>query len=547
MSSVATDDLYQDIEHSQLQEPGATQPDAAVFSHDEMDDESLAKKTSHAEASLSQFPDDVPMLRSCENCRRKKRKCSGDKPTCTRCGAQGEACTYRPTARYFKPRANGTAGFGSSHRLGNASKKRASMDHVSSAGGSGMVTKARFHHSGSNNSGFGGLDGGRRQRAMSTVTAAHMSSMNGSSQGMMQQRMSAAAGVTALAPADLMLSPAVAGCAVQTDIIPSPSTPSSMQPGSAPCLRQFGDIPSQQYLQMQQQSKMAFGNVNGLAYMMPPVGGDEDATASSSTYYTSPSTNSTPPQLLLNMDFSFAQPSSTAQQQQPLLTSMAMSMNSEATVTSPLLGSKLQQHSMYPPVAGLVSDASAANRVVSSPQPIFSDGDYVNLFANSLKGQQSAALMMKTPMASASYTPGTSGSLMYSPPPPAASAMASYPLCSSATSVAAAAAVMAMATANGSNGTNGLWSHIPSANDNTTAGGSAMMSPNSLTAPSSLGLQQTYQPSIAVGPMDLCMEYAAAPGSTAVGSVMSGAIGGGVGGLDFILPQNKNLFSEWLA
>ncbi|KAJ2832398.1 hypothetical protein GGI24_001252 [Coemansia furcata] len=50
-----------------------------------------------------QFPADVQLLRSCENCRRKKRKCSGNRPACTRCGAQGEKCVYRPTARFFKP------------------------------------------------------------------------------------------------------------------------------------------------------------------------------------------------------------------------------------------------------------------------------------------------------------------------------------------------------------------------------------------------------------------------------------------------------------
>ncbi|KAJ1884318.1 hypothetical protein LPJ71_009758, partial [Coemansia sp. S17] len=27
-----------------------------------------------------EFPADVPLLRSCENCRRKKRKCSGNRP-----------------------------------------------------------------------------------------------------------------------------------------------------------------------------------------------------------------------------------------------------------------------------------------------------------------------------------------------------------------------------------------------------------------------------------------------------------------------------------
>ncbi|KAJ2784761.1 hypothetical protein GGI15_002159 [Coemansia interrupta] len=63
----------------------------------------------HAGSFISEegpFPTDVPLLRSCEQCRRKKRKCSGHKPTCTRCKAQGESCVYRPTARYFKPMRN---------------------------------------------------------------------------------------------------------------------------------------------------------------------------------------------------------------------------------------------------------------------------------------------------------------------------------------------------------------------------------------------------------------------------------------------------------
>ncbi|KAJ1720446.1 hypothetical protein LPJ53_004936 [Coemansia erecta] len=63
----------------------------------------------HAGSFISEegpFPTDVPLLRSCEQCRRKKRKCSGHKPSCTRCKAQGESCVYRPTARYFKPMRN---------------------------------------------------------------------------------------------------------------------------------------------------------------------------------------------------------------------------------------------------------------------------------------------------------------------------------------------------------------------------------------------------------------------------------------------------------
>ncbi|KAJ2450049.1 hypothetical protein EV183_004545 [Coemansia sp. RSA 2336] len=55
----------------------------------------------------SELPENVQLLRSCESCRRKKRKCSGERPTCTRCQAQGDTCIYRPTARFLKPRNTG--------------------------------------------------------------------------------------------------------------------------------------------------------------------------------------------------------------------------------------------------------------------------------------------------------------------------------------------------------------------------------------------------------------------------------------------------------
>ncbi|KAJ2304729.1 hypothetical protein IWW55_001782 [Coemansia sp. RSA 2706] len=55
-------------------------------------------------AADGDLPDNVQLLRSCESCRRKKRKCSGDRPTCSRCAAQNDTCQYRPTARFLKPR-----------------------------------------------------------------------------------------------------------------------------------------------------------------------------------------------------------------------------------------------------------------------------------------------------------------------------------------------------------------------------------------------------------------------------------------------------------
>ncbi|KAI8321805.1 hypothetical protein GQ54DRAFT_261138, partial [Martensiomyces pterosporus] len=66
--------------------------------------DSASRLAAEVTAADGTFPTDIPLLRSCENCRRKKRKCSGHKPACTRCKAQNETCVYRPTARYFKPR-----------------------------------------------------------------------------------------------------------------------------------------------------------------------------------------------------------------------------------------------------------------------------------------------------------------------------------------------------------------------------------------------------------------------------------------------------------
>ncbi|KAJ2796745.1 hypothetical protein H4R21_004591, partial [Coemansia helicoidea] len=84
----------------------------ALSAHSDLDEQS----------SLSE---DIQLLRSCESCRRKKRKCSGDRPSCTRCKAQGESCTYRPTARFLKPRADGDPL--AQRKAQHAKKKRASI------------------------------------------------------------------------------------------------------------------------------------------------------------------------------------------------------------------------------------------------------------------------------------------------------------------------------------------------------------------------------------------------------------------------------------
>ncbi|KAJ1644049.1 hypothetical protein LPJ64_004247 [Coemansia asiatica] len=60
-----------------------------------------------AGSSMSQppLPAVIPLLKSCESCRQRKIKCSGDKPTCTHCARRHQPCIYRKSARY-KRRSN---------------------------------------------------------------------------------------------------------------------------------------------------------------------------------------------------------------------------------------------------------------------------------------------------------------------------------------------------------------------------------------------------------------------------------------------------------
>ncbi|KAJ1746937.1 hypothetical protein LPJ58_005598, partial [Coemansia sp. RSA 1591] len=44
----------------------------------------------------------VPFLHSCERCRQKKRRCSGDKPACAWCRDHNISCRYRRTLRFNK-------------------------------------------------------------------------------------------------------------------------------------------------------------------------------------------------------------------------------------------------------------------------------------------------------------------------------------------------------------------------------------------------------------------------------------------------------------
>ncbi|KAI9505532.1 hypothetical protein GGI25_000966 [Coemansia spiralis] len=489
------------------------------------------------------FPSDVPLLRSCENCRRKKRKCSGTKPTCTRCKAQGETCLYRPTARYFKPRASGS---GSSHRHSGTTKKRASVGHVSPASNGAMSSKSRFHYT---NGSADSCNDSRRPRAMSAVAAAALGSVPGNhmrQHAVQDGSQQLGFGMATLAPADLMLNTTMAG--TPTDILLTPSTPSYAHLGSAraEALQQaahfskYQNDQQQQYIQMQQQQrKMGFGNSSnssssgGLAYMVPPVG-DEDMSGASSMYYASPSSNSTPPNMLLNMEFSFGQQPSAP----ILLSSMAASMSGTTAIASPTSVSA-QQQLLYPqnvvgPVSGIA--LSSTPGVVSSPKPMVADGDLVALLSGTMGGQQSAASAMKASSASMGAA-GTCGPLMYSPPLSAMSLgtglscspslpdyTASYPLYPTTTAAVAAAVVAA---------SGGLWS--------------AADEMGTLLAPHSASLEQqptynsTSQLKMSAADGGMGSSVASLNTDTSANSLMAGA------GLDLILPQSKNLFSEWLA
>ncbi|KAJ2099067.1 hypothetical protein GGI09_002978 [Coemansia sp. S100] len=44
----------------------------------------------------------IPLLRSCERCRRRKQRCDGDQPSCGRCAGQRAECKYRQSGRFRK-------------------------------------------------------------------------------------------------------------------------------------------------------------------------------------------------------------------------------------------------------------------------------------------------------------------------------------------------------------------------------------------------------------------------------------------------------------
>ncbi|KAJ2084398.1 hypothetical protein H4R24_000028 [Coemansia sp. RSA 988] len=69
----------------------------------------MAQANSPQQHLQQSVPRAIPLLKSCESCRQRKIKCSGDKPTCAHCARRNQPCIYRRSARY-KRRLNGTAG-----------------------------------------------------------------------------------------------------------------------------------------------------------------------------------------------------------------------------------------------------------------------------------------------------------------------------------------------------------------------------------------------------------------------------------------------------
>lgn len=64
--------------------------------------------TSTAESQLTSIPQlcqrqpEIPLLRSCERCRRRKQRCDGSQPTCGRCHTHQAECVYRQSGRFRK-------------------------------------------------------------------------------------------------------------------------------------------------------------------------------------------------------------------------------------------------------------------------------------------------------------------------------------------------------------------------------------------------------------------------------------------------------------
>ncbi|KAJ2158846.1 hypothetical protein GGF46_003465 [Coemansia sp. RSA 552] len=286
------------------------------------------------------------LLRSCENCRRKKRKCSGDHPACVRCKAQGETCTYRPTARFLKPRQGGGSGSGAVRKSPYTKrKKRASIASTQSP---------QLH-----DPAMPGM--GSRPRALSVVAAALKNAHH--------RHMGASPlNVTALAPADLMLSP------------PLTVTPAGLSPGSV-STSDFADA-------LDPLSRPGMVAASGLAYMSPTAATTPLRSASGSGFPDDGSTNASSPQLLLSTGNSLAGPPPAAAMGTP---------QQQFMYSQGLVGANT--------AAAAAAMAAVATAVSQAPPAFYDAAEYSRLLASAITQEQAASALMSSVSPSAANMP----------------------------------------------------------------------------------------------------------------------------------------------
>ncbi|KAJ1814648.1 hypothetical protein LPJ56_004794 [Coemansia sp. RSA 2599] len=471
-------------------------------------------------ADEGSFPANVPLLRSCENCRRKKRKCSSHKPVCTRCKAQGETCYYRPTARYFKPLRNNlekaAAAAASPSAAATHGRKRASL--------ASTALKSRSKD----------ISGGR-PRALSAVSAL--------------KKMHVPEGITSLSPAELMLSTASAFTSQPI----SPMSPSYHHPYAnlTNQQQQQHHHHQKQHNQKQQQgmsqkdliygvssvpmSAPASASADGLSYMgglaISGAGCLEESSSGILTPQTSlpqlPISSASTPQMMLNgQEFAFGSVSPTMvispSSSSPLASSPTSISASAAAAVAAAQQQQQQQQYLYPQTIA-ASAAMAAMAAMSGQSPAIypPESDYSQMVLASALSRQQQQQQQQHSQAAAALM-GASH-LLNSPP----------------------LSTSSFSTAGMTEGTPSLGECLPSSYP--------------MCIPTATPQQQVLQFSAwpaavsttaVAEPMDAA-SVSSQMASMLAPSLMAGIPGspGGHGnvGLDFILPQAKPSFAEWLV
>ncbi|ORX73040.1 hypothetical protein DL89DRAFT_255194 [Linderina pennispora] len=88
----------------------------------------------------------IPLLRSCERCRRRKQRCDGEQPVCGRCAAHNAECKYRQSGRFRKRFPQAAAAANTADTPGGAVSPQQSSDGspgLSSLDGSPLAKRAR--------------------------------------------------------------------------------------------------------------------------------------------------------------------------------------------------------------------------------------------------------------------------------------------------------------------------------------------------------------------------------------------------------------------